>query len=299
MTEEDVQTPSEITPAGKALKLGQHLSTTNGWGGLVEQAEKANDTTFAFFPRSPYGRESKKLKGESPEPLVKAQNEQNWGPLVAHAPYVYNLAGKDAAKRTFAITSMQEDAQLLSTAAPTNGIIYFNFHPGSHVGQGTEEGIRLIADGLTQVLPKVPSNVFILLETMAGKGTEVGRTFEELSAIISQLSPADQKRVGVTLDTCHVFDAGYDVAHDLDGVLAHFADTVGTDKLNAIHINDSKFGFESHKDRHAPIGLGHLGVEFFRELVNNPITSKVPMILETPPRDDGVDEVALLRGLVE
>lgn len=290
---------AEISEAGKALKLGRHLSTTNGWGGLVEQAEKQGNTTFAFFPRSPYGKESKKLKGESPTPVVEAQEQRGWGPLVAHAPYVYNLAGKDAGKRTFAITSMQNDAQLLSTAAPKSGEIYFNFHPGSHVGQGVDEGIKLITDGLTQVLPETPSNVIILLETMAGKGTEIGSKFEELAAIINGLSPEDRKRVGVTLDTCHVYDAGYDVLKDLSGVLQEFDSTIGLSKLKAIHTNDSKFGFDSHKDRHAPIGTGFLGVSFFAELVNNPITKELPMILETPPRDDDVDEVALIRGLAQ
>lgn len=288
-----------ITPAGAALKLGQHLSTTGSWNGLVDQAKRAGNTAFAFFPRSPYGKESKKLKTANPAPLIEAQEQYGWGPLVVHAPYVYNLAGKDASKRAFAITSMQDDAQLLATAIPTNGVIYFNFHPGSHVGQGADEGVRLIADGLTQILPNTPENVIVLLETMAGKGTEVGSRFEELAAIIAQLGPKDQEHVGVTLDTCHVFDAGYDIKSDLTGVLHHFDSVIGLNKLKALHVNDSKFGFESHKDRHAPIGLGHLGIEFFRELVNNPLTKELPMSLETPPRDDDVDEVALLRSLAE
>ncbi|MCI1983509.1 MAG: deoxyribonuclease IV [Bifidobacteriaceae bacterium] len=300
MTEEE--TP--ITPAGVALKLGQHLSTTDGWAGLVQQAKAAGNTSFAFFPRSPYGRESKKLKTQDPTPLVEAQRDLGWGPLVVHAPYVYNLAGKDASKRTFAITSMQDDAQLLSTAVPDGHQIYFNFHPGSHVGQGIDTGIELIAEGLTQVFEKTPSNVTILLETMAGKGTEVGSRFEELAEIIARLEAAGVSGpgapgIGVTLDTCHVYDGGYDVKQNLTGVLAEFDATVGLNRLKAIHINDSKFGFESHKDRHAPIGLGELGVDFFREVVNNPTLKKLPMILETPPRDDDVDEVALLRGLAE
>ncbi|MCI1915136.1 MAG: deoxyribonuclease IV [Bifidobacteriaceae bacterium] len=304
MTEEAVQNQDSNTAStpGRSLKLGQHLSTTNGWGGLVEQAKAHDNTAFAFFPRSPYGRESKKLKSEDPAPLVDAQRTLGWGPLVAHAPYVYNLAGKDAGKRAFAITSMQEDAQLLATAVPEGGTIYFNFHPGSHVGQGMDTGIRLIADGLKEVLPQVPDSVQILLETMAGKGTEVGSKFEELAAIIAHLdaeAPDVSARVGVTLDTCHVYDAGYDVLQNLTGVLAEFNEVVGLNRLKALHINDSKFGFQSHKDRHAPIGLGELGVDFFGEVVNNPTLKKLPMVLETPPRDDDVDEVALLRGLAE
>jgi deoxyribonuclease-4 len=302
--EAKISPEAPITPAGAALKLGQHLSTTDGWEGLVKQAKAANDTAFAFFPRSPYGRESKKLKTQDPAPLVEAQRDLGWGPLVAHAPYVYNLAGADADKRDFAITSMRDDAQLLATAVPDGRQIYFNFHPGSHVKQGIDTGIELIAEGLTRVFEGTPGNVTILLETMAGKGTEVGSKFEELAEIIARLETAGVSGtgapgIGVTLDTCHVYDAGYDVKQNLTGVLAEFDTTVGLNRLKAIHINDSKFGFESHKDRHAPIGLGELGVDFFREVVNNPTLKELPMILETPPRDDDVDEVALLRGLAE
>ncbi|NEG54643.1 deoxyribonuclease IV [Bifidobacterium platyrrhinorum] len=284
------------------LFIGSHLSTSGGWSGLLERSHDEGGTAFAFFPRSPYGKRSKSLAPEGAGEFGLRLREESYGPIVVHAPYVYNLAGKDPAKRAFAIAALEEDLRLLAPIREAGQETYLNIHPGSHVGQGADTGLRLISEGLNRVfdtLGDVPDagRVPILLETMAGKGTECGRDFGELAAIIDGVD--DKSQVGVTFDTCHVFDAGYDLLGDYEGVMRELDGTVGLDLVRAIHVNDSLFGLGSHKDRHANIGEGELGIPFFTTLVNDPRMARLPMILETkePTATTHRDEITLLRGL--
>lgn len=216
----------------------------------------------------------------------------------SHAPYVYNLAGKDEAKRTFAIEALAEDIELLTAIREAGQEVYINTHPGAHVGQGSETGCRLISEGLNQVFERA-AGVMVLLETMAGKGTECGRNFDELATIMDGVE--NKANVGVTFDTCHVLDAGYDLVHDYDGVMRQLDEAIGLAKVKAIHVNGSQFGLGSHKDRHANIGEGQLGIPFFTRLVNDPTMAKLPMILETKEQTPAThrDEIELLRGLVQ
>ncbi|OXN00825.1 deoxyribonuclease IV [Bifidobacterium vansinderenii] len=299
----------------RTLYIGSHLSTAGGWGKLLDRSHKEDGTAFAFFPRSPYGKRSKSLTPEGAAGLAGSLVAEQYGPLVAHAPYVYNFAAKDEAKREFAVNAMIEDLRLLSAIRKAGQPIYLNVHPGAHVGQGSETGCRLIAESLSRVLIELGEDdavVPILLETMAGKGTECGRTFEEIATIIAgiegRLAEAGvsavsrefgEPLVGVTLDTCHVLDAGYDLVNDFDGVLADFDRVIGLDRLKAIHANDSINGLGSHKDRHANIGDGALGLPFFERMVNDLRLSTLPMILETKELTPQThrDEIALIRSL--
>ncbi|PST49916.1 endonuclease IV [Bifidobacterium callitrichos] len=299
---------------GDPLYIGSHLSTAGGWKALIRRSHDEGGTAFAFFPRSPYGKRSKALDPAGAGEFGRALKAEGHGPLVVHAPYVYNLAGKDPAKREFAIHALVEDMTLLGAIRAAGQETYLNIHPGAHVGQGAEAGCRLIAEGLDRVFELLAdgengadgtdgtdaaAGVMILLETMAGKGTECGRTFEELRVIIDGVDPAVRERVGVTFDTCHVFDAGYDLLGDYDGVMASLDGIIGLDRVKAIHANDSQFGLGSHKDRHANIGEGKLGVTFFTRLVNDPRMARLPMILETKEITETThrEEIALLRGL--
>ncbi|PLS26407.1 deoxyribonuclease IV [Bifidobacterium parmae] len=280
------------------LLIGSHLSTAGGWDKLIERSHAERGTTFAFFPRSPYGRRSKALDPDGAAAFGARLAAEHYGPLVVHAPYVYNLAGKDPAKRAFAIDALAEDLHLLAPIRAAGQETYLNIHPGSHVGQGAETGCRLIAEALDRVREQAAgTGITILLETMAGKGTECGRSFEELASIIDRL--ADSDNVGVTFDTCHVCDAGYDLIDDYDEVIRKLDDIIGLDKVKAIHANDSMYGLASHKDRHANIGDGKLGLPFFTRLVNDPRMNTLPMILETKETtpDTHREEIALLRGL--
>ncbi|MBW3092555.1 deoxyribonuclease IV [Bifidobacterium sp. 82T10] len=285
------------------LFIGSHLSTAGGWNKLIERSHAEGGTTFAFFPRSPYGKKSTSLNPDGATGFALQLIAEHYGPLVAHAPYVYNLAAKDQTKREFAIHALAEDLQLLAPIQQAGQEIYLNIHPGSHVGQGAEEGCRLIADGLNQVFDLLAAaghasnTVPILLETMAGKGTECGRNFEELADIINHVDHT--ANLGVTLDTCHVYDAGYDLLNNFDGILHELDDTIGLEHVKAIHANDSQYGLKSHKDRHANIGQGQLGTAFFTQLVNDPRTNTLPMILETKEQTPTThrDEITLLRGL--
>ncbi|BAQ31645.1 deoxyribonuclease IV [Bifidobacterium scardovii] len=279
------------------LLIGSHLSTSGGWGELLRRSHEERGTTFAFFPRSPYGKRSKSLDPAGAHGFAERLIAEHYGPLVVHAPYVYNLAGKDESKREFAIQALAEDIRLLTPIREAGQEIYINIHPGSHVGQGAEAGCRLIGEGLNRVFEQ-ESGIMVLLETMAGKGTECGRSFEELATIIDGVD--DGANVGVTFDTCHVLDAGYDLVGDFDGVMRRLDDVIGLDRVKAIHANDSQFGLGSHKDRHANIGEGHLGLPFFTRLVTDPRLGALPMILETKELTETThrDEIALLRGLV-
>ena len=274
------------------LYLGCHLPASAGNLEMVRTAQSIGANTFAFFTRNPRGSKAKKEDPVDCEKAMQALKDASFGPLVAHGAYTMNLCTADPDARRFAAEVLCDDLRRMALL-PGN---YYNFHPGSHVGQGTDTGISQICDALKLALaPGYP--VTVLLETMAGKGSEIGGRFEELKAIMDGVGSND---IGVCLDTCHVNDGGYPIVEDLDGVLAEFDRVIGLDKLKALHINDSKNPFGSHKDRHAPIGEGNLGLEAFRRVVNHPVLKGLPMILETPQELPGyAREIALLRGLEE
>ena len=270
--------------------FGCHLSATAGNVAMVKTALSIGANTFAFFTRNPRGSKAKK---EDPADCAKAAamlKEQNFGQLVAHGAYTMNLCTADAEARAFAADVLADDLRRMA-ALPGN---FYNFHPGSHVGQGVDAGIDYIAAALRQAMaPDYP--VTVLLETMAGKGSEIGGKFEELKAIMDAVGRDD---IGVCLDTCHVYDGGYDIVGNLEGVLQEFDRIIGIDKLKALHLNDSKNPFSSHKDRHELLGQGSLGVEAFRAIVNHPWLQNKPMILETPNELPGYQaEIAMLRSL--
>ena len=273
------------------LHIGCHLSSTKGYLAMGHEALRIGADTFAFFTRNPRGGNVKPMDEADAEALRKLLEQENFAPLVAHAPYTYNLCSDKESNRTFARESMQEDLRRLEYL-PGN---YYNFHPGSHVKQGAEAGIDMIATALNEILWE-DMHTTVLLETMSGKGSEVGRNFEELRAIIDRVELAGN--MGVCLDTCHVYDAGYDIVQHLDDVLAQFDRVLGLERLKAIHVNDSKNPFASHKDRHEKIGHGYLGLEAFHRIVNHPLLRDLPFILETPQEDnDGyAEEIRLLRG---
>ena len=270
--------------------FGCHLSATAGNAAMVKTALSIGANTFAFFTRNPRGSKAKK---EDPADCAKAVamlQEHNFGQLVAHGAYTMNLCTADPEARAFAAEVLADDLRRMA-ALPGN---FYNFHPGSHVGQGVEAGIDYIAAALRQAMaPDYP--VTVLLETMAGKGSEIGGRFEELKAIMDAVGRDD---IGVCLDTCHVYDGGYDIVGNLEGVLREFDRIIGIDKLKALHLNDSKNPFSSHKDRHELLGQGSLGVETFKAIVNHPWLKDKPMILETPNELPGYQaEIALLRNL--
>ena len=270
--------------------FGCHLSATKGNAAMVKTALSIGANTFAFFTRNPRGS---KAKPEDPADAAKAVamlEENRFGPLVAHGAYTMNLCTADPEARRFAAEVLEDDLRRMA-AMPGN---FYNFHPGSHVGQGTDAGIQYIADALKQAL-RHDYPVTVLLETMAGKGSEIGGRFEELKAIIDAVG---SDSVGICLDTCHVYDGGYDIVSDLDGVLSEFDRVLGLDKLKALHVNDSKNPFSSHKDRHELLGEGSLGLDTFRSIVNHPVLKDKPMILETPNELPGYQkEIAILRTM--
>ena len=272
------------------LYVGCHLSASAGNLEMVKTARSIGANTFAFFTRNPRGSKAKEQDPVDCARAVEALKEYEFGKLVAHGAYTMNLCTADPGAREFAASVLCDDLKRMA-ALPGN---YYNFHPGSHVGQGVDTGISQICDALKKAMaPGYP--VTVLLETMAGKGSEIGGRFEELKAIMDGVG-SDQ--IGVCLDTCHVSDGGYDIVNDLDGVLQEFDRVVGLDKLKALHLNDSKNPFGSHKDRHEVIGSGSLGVATFETVVNHPVLKKLPMILETPQELPGyAQEIALLRSL--
>ena len=274
------------------LYLGCHLSASDGSAAMVRTAMELGANTFAFFTRNPRGSKAKKEDPADAARAVAMLEANGFGRLVAHGAYTMNLCTKEAEARAFAKEVLCDDLRRMA-ALPGN---FYNFHPGSHVGQSVETGISQIAEALKEALaPGYP--VTVLLEGMAGKGSEIGGRFEELKAIIDGVG---SDAVGVCLDTCHMYDAGYDIVHDLDGVLAEFDRIVGLERLKALHINDSKNPFASHKDRHEVLGGGSLGLETFRRIVNHPLLRDKPMILETPNELPGyAREIALLRGMEE
>lgn len=272
------------------LHIGCHLSCSNGYLAMGEQAVSLGADTFQFFTRNPRGGAVKPFDAQDAQALVDFLAEHRFAPVLAHAPYTLNACAADEKIRSFAVRTMREDLERL---AHIPGAM-LNFHPGSHVKQGAEVGIVLIAKMLDEVYtPELPTTV--LLETMAGKGSEVGRSFGELRAIMDAAKAGD--RLGVCLDTCHVYDAGYDIVGDLDGVLEEFDREIGLDRLRAIHINDSKNPMGSHKDRHERIGEGSIGLDAMTRIINHPALRHLPFYLETPNELPGyAQEIALLRG---
>ena len=272
------------------LHIGCHLSCSNGYLAMGEQAVSLGADTFQFFTRNPRGGAVKPFDAQDAQALVDFLAEHRFAPVLAHAPYTLNACAADEKIRSFAVRTMREDLERL---AHIPGAM-LNFHPGSHVKQGAETGISLIAQMLDEVYtPELPTTV--LLETMAGKGSEVGCSFGELRAIMDAAKVGD--RLGVCLDTCHVYDAGYDIVGDLDGVLEEFDREIGLDRLRAIHINDSKNPMGSHKDRHERIGEGSIGLDAMTRIINHPALRHLPFYLETPNELPGyAQEIALLRG---
>ena len=272
------------------LHIGCHLSCSNGYLAMGRQALELGADTFQFFTRNPRGGSVKAFDEADAAALVQLMQEHSFAPVVAHAPYTLNACAADEGLRGFARRTMREDLERLSHIPGA----MLNFHPGSHVKQGAEVGVALIAQMLDEVYtPELPTTV--LLETMAGKGSEVGRSFEELRAIMDAAKAGD--RLGVCLDTCHVYDAGYDIVGDLDGVLESFDRVIGLDRLRAVHINDSKNPIGSHKDRHERIGEGSIGLEAMTRIINHPALRHLPFYLETPNELPGyAQEIALLRS---
>lgn len=275
------------------FSIGCHLSSSGGFLAMGETARRIGATTFQFFTRNPRGSRAKAIDPADAAALRALLTAEGFGPIVAHAPYTINPCSKDERTREFARATLADD---LARMEYLPGNLY-NFHPGSHTGQGTDAGIAQIADTLNAIL-RPEQQTTVLLETMAGKGTEVGRRFEELRAIIDRVELGE--KLGVCLDTCHVSDAGYDVAGNLDGVLAEFDRVIGLAHLRAVHLNDSLNHCGAHKDRHARIGEGTLGQETFRRIINHPALRNLPFVLETPNELDGyAREIALLRGMRE
>lgn len=271
------------------LHIGCHLSSSKGFAAMGRQALELGADTFQFFTRNPRGSRAKDLDAADAAALVQLMEEHRFAPIVAHAPYTLNLCGAEERNREFARETMADDLRRLEHVPGQ----YYNFHPGSHVGQGMEAGIDLIAQGLNAILtPDLHTTV--LLETMAGKGSEVGGRFEELRAILDRVELSD--KMGVCLDTCHVSDAGYDITNDLDGVLAEFDRVIGLSRLLAIHVNDSLNPLGARKDRHALIGQGAIGTEAIVRVLTHPALRRLPFVLETPTDDAGHgEEIAMLR----
>ena len=275
------------------LYLGCHLSASGGYAAMCRTARSIGANTFQFFTRNPRGGAAKAIDPADAQTLVHAQETGELGQVVAHAPYTVNPCSAEEKTREFAVQTLADDLRRLELT-PGN---YYNFHPGSHVGQGVEAGVAWIAAALNKVMFDGQQTT-VLLETMSGKGSEVGGRFEELREILDRCERPE--RLGVCLDTCHVHDAGYDLVNDLDGVLTEFDRVIGLNRLKAVHINDSIFGLSSHKDRHAKIGEGKIGTEAFRRIINHPVLRRLPFYLETPNELPGYKaEIELLRAMVE
>lgn len=273
------------------LNIGCHLSSSKGFYHMGEESLSIDANTFQFFTRNPRGGSAKDIDPQDAQKLNELMKEKKFAKILAHAPYTLNACAKVESIREFAHNTMLDDLKRMEFV-PGN---MYNFHPGSHVEQGVETGIKLISDQLNAILWE-DMHTTVLLETMAGKGSEVGSRFEELREIIDRVELKD--KMGVCLDTCHVYDAGYDIVGDLDGVLTQFDKIIGLERLQAIHINDSKNPFMSHKDRHEKIGEGSIGTEAFERIINHPALRDLPFFLETPNDLEGyAAEIKLLKSL--
>ena len=274
------------------INIGCHLSSSGGFLAMGKHATELGADTFAFFTRNPRGGAAKDIDPEDAKALISYMKENNFGKLVAHAPYTMNVCAEKESVRTFSREMLADDLDRMQYV-PGN---YYTVPPGSHVGQGVEAAIPMIADALNSAL-KPEHDTIVLLETMAGKGSEVGRTFEELAQIIDMVELND--KIGVCFDTCHTWDGGYDNVGDFDGVLKEFDKVIGLDRLCAVHLNDSKNDRDTHKDRHELIGEGFLGVDAIRSIVTHPLLQGKPFILETPNEDPGYKkEIALIRSWI-
>ena len=282
------------------MKIGCHLSSSGGYLAMGQTAVSIGANVFQFFTRNPRGGAAKPIDKADVKAFLAYAAENGIGPILAHAPYTLNAAAADPRVREFAESVFIDDLKRLQL---TPGALY-NFHPGSHVSQGAEKGVELISELLVKVFSEVakavdgPVATTVLLETMAGKGSEVGRTFEEVKAVIDKVERQVPQRLGVCLDTCHVWDGGYDIVNDLDGVVAAFDRIIGLDRLKAIHTNDSMNALGAHKDRHEKIGKGKIGLEAFVRIVNHPMLRDLPFYLETPCDLQGYkEEIALLKSV--
>lgn len=275
------------------LNIGCHLSAAKGYENMGKEAIKIGANTFAFFTRNPRGGKAKAIDEADVKKFLELAEANKFAKLVAHAPYTLNPCSSTEKVREFAHMAMKEDLERMEYT-PSN---YYNFHPGSHTGQGVEKGIELISDLLNEILTPEQSTI-VLLESMAGKGSEVGSTFEELAAIIDRVELKD--KIGVCLDSCHISDGGYDIVNNLDDVIEEFDKVVGIKYLHAMHLNDSMNPMGAKKDRHAKIGEGHLGVATFEKIVNHPALKDLSFILETPNELAGyAKEIELLKSLVK
>lgn len=269
--------------------IGCHLSASKGYLAMAKQAVSIGANTFQFFTRNPRGGKAKEINEDDVKAFLEYSKEHGINRILAHAPYTLNACSADRGIREFAKNTMADDLKRMEYT-PGN---YYNFHPGSHVGQGVEVGIDFIAEMLNEILTKEQTTT-VLLETMSGKGSEVGRNFEELKAIIDKVKLKD--KLGVCLDTCHIWDGGYDVVNNFDGVLDEFDKIIGLEKLKAIHLNDSKNDLASHKDRHEKIGEGKIGLDAISKIINNDRIKELPFYLETPNEIDGYErEIELLK----
>ena len=275
------------------LYIGNHTTSSKGYTAMAKQMIANGGNTFAFFTRNPRGGRAKAINEKDIQQFLALAKEHHFGKIVAHAPYTMNACAAREELRDFARETFRDDLRRMEYT-PGN---YYNFHPGSHVGQGTETGIRKIAEILNDVLTDDQSTT-VLLETMSGKGSEVGRDFQEIRSILDLVE--HKEKMGVCLDTCHVWDGGYDIVHDLDGVIDEFDQIIGLSRLKAVHLNDSLNDLGSHKDRHARIGEGRIGLEALVNVVRHPALKGIPFILETPNDDEGwTREIALLRDAYE
>lgn len=273
------------------LKIGCHLSATKGFMHMGKTIVKMGGNTFQYFSRNPRGGKAKALDEKDCAYFCVFCEENGIEQILCHAPYTLNICSKDESIRIFAKDTMKDDLERMEYV-PGN---MYNFHPGSHVGQGVEKGIDFIVEALDEVMTD-DMHTTVLLETMAGKGTEIGSKFEEIAEIIKRAKLGH--KIGVCMDTCHVYDAGYDIVNDLDGVLEEFDRVIGLDRLKAIHINDSKNPFESHKDRHEKIGEGSIGMEAFERIINHEALRNLPFYLETPNEEEGyIKEISMLKNL--
>ena len=272
------------------IYIGCHLSVTDGYEAMGYTMSRFGGNTFAWFTRNPRGGRTKPVAQEDMDALFIHLKREGFGPLVAHGSYTMNLCSAKPETRENGLDMLRQDIARMEML-PGN---LYNFHPGSHTGQGTETGITQIADALNQVVTP-DTGTMILLETMAGKGSEIGSTFEELREIIDRVNL--NEKTGICFDTCHTWDAGYDLVNDLDGVLQHFDDVIGLPRLRAVHFNDSKNGRGSHKDRHEKLGQGCLGMEAMKRIAQHPMLQDLPFILETPNEDEGyIKEISIVRN---